>query len=85
MEYMFVVLSVSSLRVVLRIISHASILKPCAFIAADYVLLGRLAKHLNADKHLLVRSRRITITFVTSDITTFLIQASYPNWFIHRS
>ncbi|PPR07047.1 hypothetical protein CVT26_005248 [Gymnopilus dilepis] len=39
------------------------VLSPCAFIAADYVLLGRLAKHLNADKHLLVRSRRITITF----------------------
>ncbi|KAF8913953.1 RTA1-like protein [Gymnopilus junonius] len=52
------------------------VLSPCAFIAADYVLLGRLAKHLNADKHLLVRSRRITITFVTSDITTFLIQAA---------
>jgi len=51
------------------------VLSPCAFIAADYILLGRIAKHLNADKHLLVRSRRITIVFVTSDITTFLIQA----------
>jgi hypothetical protein len=52
------------------------VLSPCAFIAADYILLGRLAKHLNADKHLLVTSRRITIVFITSDITTFLIQAS---------
>jgi len=51
------------------------VLSPCAFIAADYVLLGRLAKHLNADKHLLVTSRRITTVFVSSDITTFLIQA----------
>ncbi|KAH9482709.1 Protein RTA1 [Psilocybe cubensis] len=51
------------------------VLSPCAFIAADYVLLGRLAKHLNADKHLLVPSRRITIAYVGSDITTFLIQA----------
>ncbi|KDR83684.1 hypothetical protein GALMADRAFT_219515 [Galerina marginata CBS 339.88] len=51
------------------------VLSPCAFIAADYVLLGRLAKHLKADKHLLVTSRRITIVFVSSDITTFLIQA----------
>ncbi|PPQ94007.1 hypothetical protein CVT25_009855 [Psilocybe cyanescens] len=51
------------------------VLSPCAFIAADYVLLGRLAKHLNADKHLLVTSRRITIVYVGSDISTFLIQA----------
>ncbi|KAF9485300.1 RTA1-like protein [Pholiota conissans] len=51
------------------------VLSPCAFIAADYVLLGRIAKHLNADKHLLVSSRRITIVYVSSDISTFLIQA----------
>ncbi|PPQ91612.1 hypothetical protein CVT25_012793 [Psilocybe cyanescens] len=52
------------------------VLSPCAFIAADYVLLGRLAKHLDADRHLLVTSRRITIVFVGSDVTTFLIQAA---------
>lgn len=51
------------------------VLSPCAFIAADYVLLGRLARHLDADQHLLVSSRRITIVFITSDISTFLIQA----------
>ncbi|KAF9567334.1 RTA1-like protein [Agrocybe pediades] len=51
------------------------VLSPCAFIAADYVLLGRISKHLNADQHLLVPSRRITMVFVASDITTFLIQA----------
>ncbi|PPQ98523.1 hypothetical protein CVT24_004014 [Panaeolus cyanescens] len=51
------------------------VLSPCAFIAADYVLLGRLAKHLEADAYLLVNSRRITIVFISSDVTTFLIQA----------
>ncbi|KAI0036771.1 RTA1-like protein [Vararia minispora EC-137] len=52
------------------------VLSPCAFIAADYVLLGRLARHLNAGQHLLIRPSRIMITFVVSDITTFLIQAA---------
>lgn len=51
------------------------VLSPCAFIAADYVLLGRLARHLDADHRLLVSSRKITIVFITSDISTFLIQA----------
>jgi hypothetical protein len=48
--------------------------QPCAFIAADYVLLGRLARYLGSGKHLLVPPNRITVTFVISDITTFLIQ-----------
>jgi len=52
------------------------VLSPCAFIAADYVLLGRLAKHLGADQHLIVSSRKITRVYVTSDIITFLIQAA---------
>ncbi|KAF8897589.1 RTA1 like protein-domain-containing protein [Infundibulicybe gibba] len=52
------------------------VLSPCAFIAADYVLLGRLARHLNCDQYLLVSPRRITIVFISSDITTFLIQAA---------
>ncbi|KAI9448037.1 RTA1-like protein [Lactarius indigo] len=52
------------------------ILSPCAFIAADYVLLGRLARYLGGGKHLLVPPSRITATFVISDITTFLIQAT---------
>jgi preprotein translocase subunit SecG len=51
------------------------VLSPCAFIAADYVLLGRIASYLGTDQYLLVSSRRITITFVSSDVTTFLIQA----------
>ncbi|KAF8960755.1 RTA1-like protein [Flammula alnicola] len=54
------------------------ILSPCAFIAADYVLLGRLARYLlgvDADKYLLVPSRRLTVVYVVSDVVTFLIQA----------
>ncbi|KAL0574678.1 hypothetical protein V5O48_007294 [Marasmius crinis-equi] len=52
------------------------VLSPCAFIAATYVLLGRLARYLNCDRHLLVSPRRITLIFVASDIITFLIQAA---------
>ncbi|CAA7259818.1 unnamed protein product [Cyclocybe aegerita] len=51
------------------------VLSPCAFIAADYVLLGRLARHVQSDRHLLVSPHNITLVFVSSDITTFLIQA----------
>ncbi|KAG8899807.1 hypothetical protein FRB99_006438, partial [Tulasnella sp. 403] len=52
------------------------VLSPCAFIAAVYVLLGRLATHLNAGRHLVVPARRVTLVFVASDFTTFLIQAT---------
>jgi len=51
------------------------VLSPCAFIAAEYVLLGRLALDLNAAEHLVISPRRVTPLFVASDITTFLIQA----------
>ncbi|KAG6809079.1 hypothetical protein H0H92_001687, partial [Tricholoma furcatifolium] len=52
------------------------VLSPCAFIAADYVLLGRLAAHLDLTKHLIVPANKITKAFVLSDVTTFLIQAA---------
>ncbi|KAJ7904703.1 RTA1-like protein [Mycena olivaceomarginata] len=52
------------------------VLSPCAFIASEYVLLGRLARYLNCDKHVLVNPRRISIMFISSDITTFLVQAA---------
>ncbi|EIW82130.1 RTA1-domain-containing protein [Coniophora puteana RWD-64-598 SS2] len=52
------------------------VLSPCAFIAANYVLLGRLATHINCTHHVLLPVRRLTWIFVTSDITTFLIQAA---------
>ncbi|KAK0191057.1 RTA1-like protein [Armillaria mellea] len=50
------------------------VLSPCAFIAANYVLLGRLSRHLGATQQLLVDSRQITAVFISSDVTTFLIQ-----------
>jgi len=52
------------------------VLSPCAFIAADYVLLGRLARYLKCEQHLLVAPNRITKIFVASDVITFLIQAA---------
>ncbi|KAH7920174.1 RTA1-domain-containing protein [Leucogyrophana mollusca] len=52
------------------------VLSPCAFIAADYILLGRIARYLDCAEYLLVPSQRITAIFVTSDITTFMIQAA---------
>ncbi|KAG7096893.1 hypothetical protein E1B28_004299 [Marasmius oreades] len=52
------------------------VLSPCAFIAAVYVLLGRLARYIECDKHLLVSPRKITLVFVSSDVMTFLIQAA---------
>jgi hypothetical protein len=54
------------------------VLSPCAFIAANYVLLGRLARHVDSSKYLLVPARRITIVFVSSDISTFLVQVCVP-------
>ena len=51
-------------------------LSPCAFIASNYVLLGRLARHLRVPHHLLVPARRITLLFLSSDISTFLVQAA---------
>ncbi|KAH8117366.1 RTA1-like protein [Phellopilus nigrolimitatus] len=51
------------------------VLSPCAFIAAEYVLLGRLARDLDMSQYLLVSPRRVTPIFVASDVTTFLIQA----------
>ncbi|KAF9498931.1 RTA1-domain-containing protein [Pleurotus eryngii] len=52
------------------------LLSPCAFIASTYALLGHLATYLECGDLLpLVRPRRITTAFVTSDVLTFLIQA----------
>ncbi|KIJ70468.1 hypothetical protein HYDPIDRAFT_78585 [Hydnomerulius pinastri MD-312] len=52
------------------------VLSPCAFIAANYVLLERLAHHINCTDHVLLPARRLTIIFVSSDTITFLIQAA---------
>ncbi|TRM67760.1 RTA1 like protein-domain-containing protein [Schizophyllum amplum] len=53
-----------------------TVLSPCAFIAADYVLLGRIARAIGCGQYLAISPRRITVVFVSSDITTFLIQAA---------
>ncbi|KAJ1305433.1 hypothetical protein OPQ81_000443 [Rhizoctonia solani] len=53
-----------------------TVLSPCAFIATVYMLLGRLALHLNADEYLLIKARVITKLFLTSDIVTLLVQAA---------
>lgn len=52
------------------------VLSPCGFIAADYVLLGRMSRWLKCDAHLWIRAKRITLVFVLSDVVTFLIQAA---------
>ncbi|KAJ3485777.1 hypothetical protein NLI96_g4729 [Meripilus lineatus] len=52
------------------------VLSPCGFIAAEYVLLGRLSTWLKADEYLLIPPKRITPVFVASDVITFLIQAA---------
>ena len=51
-------------------------LSPCGFIAAEYVLLGRMARWLDADNHVLIPPNRITLVFVCSDVVTFLTQAA---------
>ncbi|KAH9853036.1 RTA1-like protein [Lenzites betulinus] len=52
------------------------VLSPCAFIASEYMLLGRLARYLKSHEHLLIPPQRITVVFVASDVTTFLVQAA---------
>ncbi|PPQ74430.1 hypothetical protein CVT24_000041 [Panaeolus cyanescens] len=52
------------------------LLSPCAFIAANYMILGRLAHSINAEQLLLIPRQRITFVFVTSDVITFVIQAA---------
>ncbi|VDB85412.1 unnamed protein product [Peniophora sp. CBMAI 1063] len=52
------------------------ILAPNAFVAADYMILSRIATHIGAPQLLPIRPSRVTITFVASDIITFLIQAA---------
>lgn len=50
------------------------VLSPCGFIAANYVLLGRISRWLRGDKHLWIAPKRITLVFVISDVVTFLVQ-----------
>lgn len=64
--YLFVVLSVSQST------SHrdkdADKPQPCAFLAGDYILLGRLVSHLNAPEYLRpFKPKAISTIFVISD------------------
>ncbi|BGP06611.1 Envelope glycoprotein gp160 [Rhodotorula toruloides] len=54
------------------------LLSPCAFLAMDYQLLGRLARALGdeATEALFIRPTRISKLFITSDVITFFLQAS---------
>ncbi|KAG1783274.1 RTA-like protein [Suillus placidus] len=52
------------------------VLSPCFFIAANYALLGRLANEIDCAHHVLLPVRRLTLIFVLSDVTTFVIQAA---------
>ncbi|KAG2042371.1 RTA1-domain-containing protein [Suillus americanus] len=52
------------------------VLSPCFFIAANYTLLGRLAGEIDCAHHVLLPVRRLTLIFVLSDLTTFVIQAT---------
>ncbi|KAH7343267.1 RTA1-like protein [Rhizoctonia solani] len=51
------------------------VLSPCAFLAADYIVLGRLAEHLNAGHYLFIRPDRVMKFFLASDLFTFAVQA----------
>jgi hypothetical protein len=52
------------------------VLSPCAFLAADYILLGRIVKHLKGSRYLFLNPDKVSWTFVISDIITFCIQAT---------
>ncbi|KAG1866557.1 RTA1-like protein [Suillus subalutaceus] len=52
------------------------VLSPCFFIATNYVLLGRLAREIDCVHRVLIPVRRLTLIFVLSDVTTFVIQAA---------
>jgi len=46
---------------------------PAAFLAFNYILYGRLISYSGAG-HSIVKPRRVATIFVTSDISTFLMQ-----------
>ncbi len=48
------------------------------------MLLSRLARFVEAGQHLPIRPQRLAVTFVTSDIGTFLIQVSGVLPSLHR-
>lgn len=43
------------------------ILSPCAFLAADYILLGRIVEYLGGAEYLLLPPGKVSWTFIISD------------------
>ncbi|WWD09504.1 hypothetical protein V865_007628 [Kwoniella europaea PYCC6329] len=53
------------------------VLSPCAYLAALYVLLGRITQHLDGAKYLRpIKPEKVAKIFVWSDVITFLIQGN---------
>lgn len=51
------------------------ILSPCAFIAAEYLVLGKLALHLNRADYLWTTPQKATKLFIISEMVVFLVLA----------
>jgi hypothetical protein len=68
--YLFVVLSVSPSVLPDLDSSSRGRLQPCAFLAGDYILLGRLVQHLDAPQYLKpLKPGVVSWTFIVSDST----------------
>ncbi|RSH93616.1 hypothetical protein EHS25_006262 [Saitozyma podzolica] len=50
------------------------LLSPCLFLAQDYILISRLAVHLDAEDALVLPRRAIVVTYVLADVVTVLTQ-----------
>ncbi|KAH7236662.1 RTA1 like protein-domain-containing protein [Fusarium tricinctum] len=47
---------------------------PALFAASIYMILGRIIRSLNADRHSLLKPTKLTRTFVLGDVLSFMIQ-----------
>lgn len=52
------------------------LLSPCAYLAQCYILLPRLAHHLDSTDLLFISAQRIGKIFIWTDVVTFLLQAA---------
>ncbi|WKT38219.1 RTA-like protein [Fusarium oxysporum f. sp. vasinfectum] len=50
------------------------LIAPALFAASIYMVLGRIIRGLNADKHSLLKPTKLTRTFVLGDVLSFMIQ-----------
>ena len=68
-QYLFVVLSVRSPSFdIVPLYQGCAHTQPCAFLAGDYILLGRIVSHLNAPQYIRpFKPGKISWTFVISD------------------